>query len=190
MEHGEILCFSLQLCSCEDFKRMLKKLTVQGLLTFYKRECPISKGSFNDIQESSTMWKLLIRKSPSVILVALWIYSSVTGLVPACHTPFMLWNLAIICTPDDKIQPMKSFQNLSKLNMFKLYWINIHGWISKSLFWRTVKTPCCLNPRISTHMFFRFCPSCSFSVLLQEEMRGLSCCPGATHNICKVSKLS
>lgn len=63
------------------------------------------------MQESLIIWKLLIRKSPSVILIALWIYSSVSGMVPACHTLFMLRNLVRFCTPDDKIQPIKSFQN-------------------------------------------------------------------------------
>lgn len=60
------------------------------------------------MQESLIIWKLLIRKSPSVILIALWIYSSVSGMV---HTLFMLRNLVRFCTPDDKIQPIKSFQN-------------------------------------------------------------------------------
>lgn len=127
--------YGLQLCFSEDFHKLVKKPTVQGLLTFYKRayNVYISKEPFNDIQESSIIWKLLIRKSPPVIFVALWIYSSVSGLVPPYHTLFMLWNLAIICIADDKIQPMKSFQNLSKLNIFKSYWVKICGWISKSL---------------------------------------------------------
>jgi len=73
--------------------------------------------------------------------------------VPSSHTVTFTGAVEVVRTPpDDKIERIKSFKNLSKFNIFKPYektaCFYVCVWISKSLSQRTVKiicqTSCCL----------------------------------------------